>query len=142
MRRKPTEKCLGWMIVFCTVGYVLFGMNAVGGETPPAPQMPAHWQKVTDFIAPEAQVTSISRKLGVDLTGVRNTVYTVKGKRVQINVIVTVNSESAEKLMTALSAMKVKEALLRKGRTVYEFVGQNDVLPLIKQGRDYLASMK
>jgi len=142
MRGRSAEKCLGWMIVLCTAGFFVFGLNAVGGETPPAPEMPAHWQVVSDFQVPAAQVTSISHKLGVDLTSVRNTVYSVNGKRVQINVIVTLNSESAEKLMKTLSSMKVKEALLRKGRTVYEFVGQNDVLPLIKEGRDYLASME
>ncbi|MFW6333355.1 MAG: hypothetical protein ACOC23_08645 [Thermodesulfobacteriota bacterium] len=138
---RPAGGCLGWMIVFRTAGFFLFGVSAVGAVTP-ALDMPAHWQVVSDFNVPAAQVASISQKLGADLASVRNTVYSVNGKRVQINVIVTVNAENAEKLMKTLSSMKVKEALLRKGRTVYEFVGPNDVLPLIKEGRDHLASLK
>ncbi len=142
MVRRPVEGCLVWMIVFWTAEFFLFGVSAVGGVTPPAPNMPAHWQVVSDFKVPAAQVTTISQKLGADLTSVRNTLYLVNGKRVQINVIVTVNAENAEKLMKTLSPMKVKEALLRKGRTVYEFVGPNEVLPLIKKGRAHLASIK
>ena len=82
----------------------------------------------------------MSKKLGADLSGVRNTVYDVQGKRVQINVIVTPDSGNAEKLITKLRSMKVEEALLRKDLIVYEFVGKNDVLPQIAEGRRHLDS--
>jgi hypothetical protein len=36
--------------------------------------------------------------------------------------------------------MKSEEALVRKGLIVYEFVGKNDVLPLIAEGRQHLVS--
>jgi hypothetical protein len=42
--------------------------------------------------------------------------------------------------MTKLKSIKAQEALLRKGLIVYEFVGQNDVLPLIAEGRNHLDS--
>jgi hypothetical protein len=58
--------------------------------------------------------------------------------RVQINVIVTIDPWNAEKLMTKLRSMKAEEALLQKGLIVYEFVGQNDVLNLIAEGRKHL----
>jgi hypothetical protein len=64
----------------------------------------------------------------------------VKGKRVQINVIVTPDNGSAEKLMTKLRSMKAEEALLQQGLSVYEFVGQNEVLPMIAEGRKHLQS--
>lgn len=38
----------------------------------------------------------MSKKLGADLSSVRNTVYDVQGKRVQINVILTPDSGNAE----------------------------------------------
>jgi hypothetical protein len=41
-----------------------------------------------------AQVKAMSTKLDVDLNSVRNSVYDVSGKQVQINVIVTSNSNS------------------------------------------------
>jgi phosphoribosylpyrophosphate synthetase len=75
---------------------------------------------------------------GSALSGVRNTVYDVDGKRVQINVIVTPDAGNAEKLMTRLRSMKAEIALLQKKRTIYEFIGQNDVLLLIAEGHKYL----
>ena len=41
---------------------------------------------------------------------------------------------------TKLKSMKSEEALVRKGLIVYEFVGENDVLPLIAEGRQHLVS--
>ena len=74
------------------------------------------------------------------LSSVRNTVYDVDGKRVQINIIVTPDAGNAEKLKTKLRSMKAEQALLRKNLTIYEFVGHNDVLPLIAEGRKHLDS--
>lgn len=108
------------------------------GEIPSAPRMPAHWRVVSDFPVPAEQVKAISSKLGTNLSGVRNTIYDVNGKRIQINVIVTPNPDSAEKLMVKLKSIKIEESLLQKGLIVYEFVGQNDVLPLIAEGRKHL----
>lgn len=112
--------------------------SALCGEIPSAPQMPAHWTVVSDFPVPAEQVKAISSRLGTNLRGVRNTVYDVNGKRVQINVIVTLNSDSAKKLMVTLKSMKIEESLLQKERIVYEFVGKNDVLDLIAEGRKHL----
>ena len=117
------------------------GEKTPAGEAPPVPEMAAHWKVTSDFQVPVEQVKAMSKKLGADLSSVRNTIYDVKGKRVQINVIVTPDSGSAEKLMTKLRSMKIEEALLRKDLIVYEFVGQNDVLPVIAEGRKHLGSM-
>ena len=117
------------------------GGKAPGAEAPPAPEMPAHWKVTSDFQAPVEQVKALTEKLGARLSSVRNTVYDVNGKRVQINVIVTPDAESAAKLMTKLRSMKVEEALLQKDLIAYEFVGQNDVLDLIAEGRKHLESM-
>lgn len=108
------------------------------GEIPSAPQMPTHWRVVSDFPVPAEQVKAISSRLGTNLSGVRNTIYDVNGKRVQINVIVTPNPDSAEKLMVKLKSIKIEGSLLQKELIVYEFVGQNDVLPLIAEGRKHL----
>jgi hypothetical protein len=42
--------------------------------------------------------------------------------------------------MSTLRSIKIPETVLRKGLIVYEFVGQNDVLPLIAEGREHLDS--
>lgn len=130
-----------WVTVLCLGACSPNGGKTPGGELPPAPNMPAHWKVSTDFQVPVEQVKAMSKKLGADLSSVRNTVYDVKGKRVQINVIVTPDAGSAQKLMTKLRSMKVDEALLRKDLIVYEFVGENDVLPVIAEGRKHLDSI-
>ena len=129
-----------WATVFCLGACSPNNGTSQTGEVPSAPEMPAHWTVTSDFQVPVEQVKAMSKKLGADLSSVRNTVYDVQGKRVQINVIITPDPGNAEKLMTKLRSMKVEEALLRKDLIVYEFVGKNDVLPQIAEGRRYLDS--
>ena len=129
-----------WLTVFWAGLCFLSSANAFGGEIPPAPQMPAHWKVVSDFLVPVEQVKAMSIRLGAELRSVRNTIYDVSGRRVQINILVTPDTVNAEKLMMKLKSMKVEESLLRKEQIVYEFVGQNDVLPVIAEGRKYLDS--
>jgi hypothetical protein len=121
-------------IGFCT----LYSFNVLGGEGSPIPEMPSHWKVVTDFQVAAEQVKAMSSKLGTELSSVRNIIYDVKGKRVQINVIVTPDTRNAEKLMTKLRSMKAEEALLQQRLTIYEFVGQNEVIPIIGEGRKHL----
>jgi hypothetical protein len=118
----------------------LSGVSAVGGESSATPKMPSNWKVISDLQVPAEQVREMSTKLGADLNGVRNTIYDVNGKRVQINVIVASDLNNADKLMTKLRSMKAEGALLQEEHTVYEFVGQNDVLPLIAEGRKILNS--
>ena len=107
---------------------------------PPAPEMPAGWSVVSDFDVPVEQTRAIEEKLGVDLISVRNTLYDVDGQSVQLNVMVAGDAGEADALMAELRSMKGEVALLRKGLTIYEFVGPNEVLPLIAAGRAHLES--
>ncbi len=126
--------------VLCLYLSFLYSDHALCGEVASMPVMPANWIVVSDFLVPSEQAKSMSSKLGAELSSVRNTVYKANGKRVQINVIVTPDPGNAQKLMTKLRSMKAEEGLLRKGLIVYEFVGQNDVLPLIAEARKLLDS--
>ena len=110
------------------------------GKAPPAPEMPADWKVVSDFDVPAEQTKAIGRNLGVNLSSLRNTIYDVRGKRVQVNVLIVADAETADRLMAKLRTMKGEEGLLRKGLVVYEFVGPNDVLPMIAEGRKHLDS--
>ena len=141
MIRGTRRKCLAkWMTVLWLGVSFLCRVNAFGGEISPTPMMPSNWKVISDFQVPAEQIKEMSTKLGADLSGVRNIVYDVNGERVQINVIVTPDAVNAEKLMARLRSMKTDQALLQKELTVYEFVGQNDVLPLIAEGRKYIDS--
>ena len=122
----------------------LMASSVNGGETiskaPAAPEMPADWKIVSDFDVPVDQVEQIAQKLGVSLSSLRNTLYDVRGQSVQLNVIIVLDRANADKLMTKLRTMKGEVALLQKDLVVYEFVGKNDVLPLIAEGRKHLDS--
>ena len=110
-------------------------------DAPPAPQMPDEWKVVEDWSVPAAQVTPIGKNLGVELTSLRNTVYDVDGKRVQLNVMVVPDQASVEKLVAALKAMKSEESFFAKELTVYEFVGKDDAWTAIASGRQHLESI-
>lgn len=125
-----------WAI--CLSACFQYNTRAYGSENPPVSDMPSEWRVLSDIQVQSDQVKAMSRKLGADIGSVRNTVYDVKGKRVQINVIVTQDMLNAEKLMTTLRSMKSEQALLQKGLIVYEFVGPNDVLSVIAEGREHL----
>ncbi|MBI4236842.1 MAG: hypothetical protein HY696_00315 [Deltaproteobacteria bacterium] len=118
-----------------------YGGGAFGGGSAPTPQMPTHWKVISDHPAPAAEVKTIGLQLHAALRSVRNTIYEVNGRRVQLNVIVAADTGNAEKLLTTLKTMKTADSLLRKGGTVYEFVGPNDVLPLILEGRKHLEAI-
>jgi len=127
--------------VFLIGVYFLHSGNVLSGEDPLTPKMPTHWKVTSDYQVPAEKVKAMSIKFGATLRSVRNTVYDVNGKRVQLNIIVTPDNANVEKLMTKLRSMKSEEGLLQKGLIVYEFVGQNDVIPVIAEGRKHLDSM-
>ena len=130
-------KVVPFYLCFC----LMFASNALGGDELFALKMPEHWKVITDVQVHPDQVKAMSRKLGANLINVRNTIYDVRGKRIQINTIATGDSKNAEKLIIKLQSIKSEEAMLRKNLIIYEFVGKNDVLPIIAEGRKYLESM-
>lgn len=148
MIRRSRELALtAFAMAFCLTACSPGGDNATGGdaasssETPSALAMPADWKVVSDFLVPADQVQPMSASLGAELSSVRNTVYDVGGKRVQVNVMIVPDASNGDKLMTKLLTIKGAEFFLRKDLVVYEFVGTNDVLPEIAEGRKHLDSM-
>ncbi len=89
-RRLAARATVFWLCVL-----VLNRVDALGGEAPQAPPMPAHWKVVSDLPMSAEQLTAMSRKLDADLSSVRNTVYEVNGKRVQINTIASIRCSSS-----------------------------------------------
>jgi hypothetical protein len=115
--------------------------DAPGTETASASVMPADWEVVADIQMPAGEVQTISANLSADLTSVQNTIYMVRGKRVQVNVMIVPDSATADKLMVKLLTMKGAEFFLRKDLKIYEFVGTNDVIPEMAEGRKHLESI-
>ena len=127
------------LMIICVGACASGGGESTSIKTPAAPEMPAGWEVVSDWDVPAQEVEAVSKKLGVKLSCLRNTVYEVNGKQVKLNILVTPDVETADKLMTTMKSIKSEEAFLRKDLIVYEFVGENDVLPEIAEGKKHLA---
>ena len=111
---------------------------AASSVAPAAPTMPTHWQVTSDISFPTGQIKPIAERLGGDMTALRNTVYDVNGKRVQLNTLVATDAANADRIMVSLREIKSDIALLRRGLIIYEFVGKNDVLPDIRAGKAHI----
>lgn len=102
------------------------------------PAMPADWRITSDVLVTPQQLAGFASRMNAQLLGVRNAVYTVGARRVQLNTIVAASPSDAERVMAYLLTIKSEEALLRRGSTVFEFVGPNEVMDLIRAGRQHL----
>jgi len=115
-------------------------VGSASAGAPPTPAMPSHWKVVSDIDFGPADIAPVAQRLGAKVSALRNATYDVGGKQLKLNTIVAATEADADSIMGALTAMKSAEALVRRGRTIYEFVGTNEVLPEIRKGRAILLS--
>jgi hypothetical protein len=99
---------------------------------PPAPTIEG-WTVKSDNVIPAAKTAEIAKKLGGKLTALRNTVYDVKGEKVQVNVMVAADAAEADKLVAAITKNKAPWSCVKKGTTVYELVGSNKAADAMKK---------
>jgi hypothetical protein len=110
------------------------------GAPLPGP-VPWTWTVQWDMLLPDTQLTDFSAKLGGKLSGLRNTRFDVgDGKTVQINALAAASSTDADVIFARIAQSKPKEFLVRRGNVVYEFVGKNDVIPMIRKAVSMLRS--
>ena len=107
-------------------------------DAPPAPDMPPGWEVVSDMSFPADEIARVGRNLGGELASLRNTVYEVNGKRVQLNMIEAATPAAGDRIMLRLRDMKHDEFLLRRGTIIYEFVCANDAMAEARAGRAHL----
>jgi hypothetical protein len=128
MRVRPLLLALG--LTLLAVAPVACGKSGGGGESaeglPPAPHFEG-WAVKTDVVEPHARFAEIEGRLGGHIKALRNVVYGVDGKTVQVNIIVAEGAPEGEKIYKKLTSLKPAWACARKGEAIYEFVGENDV---------------
>ena len=112
--------------------------SSAGVEAPPAPTVPDHWTISSDVSFVPADIRPVAEALDANVTALRNTVYDVGGKRVQLNTIVAATSADADAVVAALVRVKPAEFAIRHDLIVYEFVGADDVLGEIRAARALL----
>lgn len=87
-------------------------------------QIPAGWEVVDSYIVPQEQTTTIGKKLGGRIKKLSNTIFSVHGKRFQVNVIECMTAHEAEKIHKSILEMKSDPAFcLKLDDMVVEFVG-------------------
>ena len=127
---------------------VLIGVSLLGtsarADTPDAASTltaPAldGWTVKSDVLESAKKTSPVEKKLGGKIKALRNTVYDVSGKKVQINTMQGADAAEADKLFAALSKTKPAWAVVRKGDVVYELVGKNSAMAEMKAAHDKLA---
>jgi hypothetical protein len=107
---------------------------------PPGPAFPG-WVIKTDVAVSREEIGDVESRLGGKIKALRNVVYEVNSRTVQVNVIVPRDATEADKLYGALTKMKPAWAVVRKGDVVYEFVGRNESMDDMKKAHDTLAAL-
>lgn len=89
-------------------------------------KIPAGWLIEKSFIAPQEQTAAIGKKLGGRIKNLSNTIFSVQGKRFQVNVIECITLQEAEKIHKSILEMKRDPAFcLLLDNFVVEFVGDD-----------------
>jgi hypothetical protein len=88
--------------------------------------IPDGWQIQESFIVPQAQTVAIGKKLGGRIKNLSNTIFSVKGKQIQVNVVECATPGAAKKIHESILKMKPDPAFcLLLGNSVVEFVGDD-----------------
>jgi transglutaminase-like putative cysteine protease len=98
----------------------------------PFGNLPQGWNVVSSFTVPDDQTAAIGKKLGGSIRELTNTILSVDGRRLQVNIIRCGSVKDAEAIhKTLLDTKKLPALCLRLGERVVEFVG--DDIGLIRQ---------
>ena len=88
--------------------------------------LPEGWKIKESFVVPREQTVAIGRKLGGRIKNLSNTIFTVDGKRFQVNIIECMTPRGADKIYKSILKMKADPAFcLKLDNTVVEFVGDD-----------------
>lgn len=92
-------------------------------------KLPEGWKVEKSFIAPKDQVTAISRRLGGRISRLTNTVLSIEGKSLQVNVIRCPTIKQAKKIYEAVLEAHngLAASAVRDRSTVVEFAKSEDV---------------
>jgi transglutaminase-like putative cysteine protease len=92
-------------------------------------QLPAGCFVSKSVVASQAQTAAIAQKLGASISRLTNTILTVQGRAIQVNLVDAQTEADAVRIHQVLSQMKSDPALcLLKGKRVIEYVGDDPAL--------------
>ena len=115
---------------------VLAGFGGKANGEPMFESLPEGWKVEKSFVVPRDQTAAISRRLGGGISKLTNTVLSIEGKHLQVNVLYCPTEKGAEKIYKAVleahGGLAVTAA--RDGKLVIEFAKSDDV-NLMNQAR-------
>jgi hypothetical protein len=89
-------------------------------------KIPDGWRIENSFIVPRDQTAAIGKKLGGRIKNLSNTIFSVEGKRFQVNVVECATPRAAEAIYNSILATKGDPAFcLRLDNMVVEFIGSD-----------------
>lgn len=89
-------------------------------------KIPSEWQVVDSSIVPPEQTAAIVKKLGGRIKKLSNAIFSVRGKRFQVNIIECETPQEAEKIHKSILKMKADPVFcLLLDNLVVEFVGDD-----------------
>ena len=115
--------------------------EAADEVVPATPIVPTGWKVLNDSNPShnEREFLEIEGRLKGRVKGMRVTTYEVEGKRVQLITIVPMSAAEGDKIYRILANTKQPWSYLRKGDTLYEFVGPTEAEKEITAAHDMLA---
>jgi hypothetical protein len=89
-------------------------------------KIPDGWEIEKSFVVSREQTAAIGKKLGGRIKNLSNTIFSVRGRRFQVNVIECMTPRAAEKIHKSIVKMKDDPAFcLKYGSLIVEFVGDD-----------------
>ena len=120
-----------WKNLLAT-GLVFWSVTALASDPLPAAQgktfenLPAGWRVQQSFVAPQNQTIAIGKKLGGRIVKLSNTILSVHGQRLQVNILDCQTQQDAEPVHKTILTMKPNPAYcLKIGKQVVEFMGSD-----------------
>lgn len=108
---------------------VLWGFQTNANGEQIFENLPEGWKVEKSFVVSKAQTAAISRKLGARISKLSNTYLSIKGKRLQVNVLYCPTPNAADKIYKAV--LKAHNGLTanvaRQGNLVVEFARSDDI---------------
>lgn len=126
LARLSSVRSLALALIFFLVSTTQAAQKQAASKAPGLQTAPAGWTIVRESEVTGAQLGQFSKKLGIELASLFNTVVAFEKKELQINTITAKNEADAEQLKSLLRKGKSNSRWVVQNRaSVYEFVARS-----------------
>ncbi len=120
------------------LGVAVLILAACGGSGPAAPEMPEHWEVVSDEVMPPDVIKEAARMKGIKVQSARTITYDVDGKQIRLWITLADSAADISKLEAAAREARTEEMSFGRDLTFYSFKSDDDALAEISAGKAHL----